>query len=318
MRFSSIGTVVTENKLLSVIIFDLFTPPNFEKEIFNDWAPEGVKRKGKFKTHDRISTLDDAHAAIAPYAHHLRIVLADPDDLLRFEKVCHVAECEPRPIRIARISALEKQFFTRLELDRIQRWIGTMDWKSAFQIEAFLRCGLLNTHDLRTLQLPIEDVIRDYGAEASELLRLFSVELKIRQPDEDPKDCLARVCMKHPTLKPLWLTQGLISCHHIIITPSRILLEGPYATHSNRIIRRYQSRDAALVERFIRVEFRDEDRLSYRWEAHVDGSWLLQQRVGGYLARRLYHRGASIRVPRIFDERATRAFRLVCSSFPRP
>ena len=212
-----------------------------------------MKRKGKFKTHDRISTLDDAHAAIAPYAHHLRIVLADPDDLLRFEKVCHVAECEPRPIRIARISALEKQFFTRLELDRIQRWIGTMDWKSAFQIEAFLRCGLLNTHDLRTLQLPIEDVIRDYGAEASELLRLFSVELKIRQPDEDPKDCLARVCMKHPTLKPLRLTQGLISCHHIIITPSRILLEGPYATHSNRIIRLYQSRDAALVERFIRV-----------------------------------------------------------------
>ncbi|KAH9018106.1 RdRP-domain-containing protein [Lactarius pseudohatsudake] len=275
------------------IIFDLFAPPNFEKESFNNRAPEGVERKGKSKTRDRICTLDDAHAAIAPYAHHLRVVLADPDDLLKFEKVCHVAECEPRPVRIARVDALAKKIFAHRELYHIQRWIESMDWKNAFQIEGYLRCGLLNTHDLlRSLQKPIEDVIRDYGDEASELLRQFSVELKMRQQqqqqqqqqqDETPIDCLARVRSKHPTIKPLRLAQGHISCHHVIITPSRILLEGPYATQSNRVIRRYQSHDPALVERFIRVEFRDEDRLQYRWNGEVDGSWFLQQRVGGIL-----------------------------------
>ncbi|KAI9446026.1 RdRP-domain-containing protein [Lactarius indigo] len=278
------------------IIFDLFAPPNFEKESFNNRAPEGVERKGKFKTRDRICTLDDAHGAIAPYAHHLRVVLADPDDLLKFEKVCHIAECEPRPIRIARVDAMAKKFFTHRELNHIQRWIETMNWKVAFQIEGYLRCGLLNTHDLlRSLQKPIEDVIRDYGDEASELLRLFSVELKMRQqqqqqqqqprpePDETPVDCLARVRSKHPTLKPLRLAQGNISCHHVIITPSRILLEGPYATQSNRVIRHYQNHDPALVERFIRVEFRDEDRLQYRWDGDVDGAWFLQHRVGGIL-----------------------------------
>ena len=274
---------VTET--LSVIIFDLFTPPNFEKESFNNRAPEGVERKGKFKTRDRISTLDDAHAAIAPYAHQLRIVLAVPDDLIQFEKVCHVAECEPRPIRISqRVDARAMRFFAHRELYHIQRWIETMDWKNAFQIEAYLRCGLLNTRDLlRSLQRPIEGVIRDYGPQASELLRLFSIELKMRQLDEDPNDCLARVRAKHPTLKPLKLAQGHISCHHVVITPSRILLEGPYTTQSNRVIRRYQNRDPALVERFIRVEFRDEDRLNYRWDGDVDGSWFLQQRVGGIL-----------------------------------
>lgn len=262
----------------------MFTPPNFELESFNDRAPEGVERKGKHKTRDRISTLDDEHAAIAPYAHHLRIVLNEPDDLLKFEKVCHVAECEPRPIRIARVDALPKRFFAHRELYHIQRWIETMEWKNAFQIEAFLRCGFLNTHDLlRPLQKPIEDVIRDYGNEASELLRLFAVELKMRQPDENPIDCLARVRSKHPTLKPLRLAQGHISCHHVVITPSRILLEGPYTTQSNRVIRRYEARDPALVERFIRVEFRDEDRLNYRWDGDVDGQWFLQQRVGGIL-----------------------------------
>lgn len=266
------------------IIFDLFTPPNFERESFNNRAPEGIERKGKYKTRDRISTLDDTHAAIAPYAHHLRIVLSDPNDLIKFEKVCHVAECEPRPVRIARVDALEKKFFAHRELYNIQRWIETMEWKNAFQIEAYLRCGYLNTHDLlRTLQMPIENVIRDYGNEASELLRLFAVELKMRQPDESPIECLNRVRSKRPTLKPLKLAKGHISCHHVVLTPSRILLEGPYTTQSNRVIRHYQDIDPELVERFIRVEFRDEDRLNYRWDGDVDGQWFLHQRVGGTL-----------------------------------
>ena len=159
-----------------------------------------------------------------------------------------------------------------------------MEWKNAFQIEAYLRCGYLNTYDLlNTLQKPIEAVIRDYGNEASELLRLFAGELKPREAEESPLDCLKRVRTKYPTLKPLKLAQGHISCHHVIVTPSRILLEGPYTTQSNRVIRRYQNRDPALVENFIRVEFRDEDRLQYRWDGDVDGQWFLHQRVGGIL-----------------------------------
>jgi RNA-dependent RNA polymerase len=62
-----------------------------------------------------------------------------------------------------------------------------------------------------------------------------------------------------------------------------MLLEGPYPTQSNRVIRKYQKNDPTLVERFIRVEFRDEDHLAYRWDGGVDGTWFLQQRVGGIL-----------------------------------
>ncbi|KAF8486753.1 hypothetical protein F5888DRAFT_1595271, partial [Russula emetica] len=59
-----------------------------------------------------------------------------------------------------------------------------------------------------------------------------------------------------------------------------MLLEGPYATQSNRVIRRYQGHDPAFVERFLRVGFCDEDRLAYRWDREVDGSWFVQRRVG--------------------------------------
>ncbi len=184
------------------------------------------------------------------------------------------------------MDARTEEFFSSRELFHVQRWIKTMDWKNAFQIESYLRCGLLNTRDLLvTLQKPIEDAIAYYGTESSEFLRLFAVELKMRtsKTDEDPEACLERMRSKHTKIKRLRLAKGHISCHHVIITPSRILLEGPYTTQSNRVIRHYQDHDAALAERFIRVEFRDEDRLAYRWDGDVDGTWFLQQRVGGIL-----------------------------------
>jgi RNA-dependent RNA polymerase len=275
---------VAESRSPTDIIFDLRTPPNFEQESYNNRVPEGIVRKGRFKTRDRISAIDDGHASIAPYAHHLRVVLSNPDDLLEFEKICHIAQCEPRPIRVPRVDVQKMRFFSPRNLHHVQRWIKTMDWKNAFQIEAYLRCGLLTTHDLLvTLQKPIEDAIQHYGDQASEFLRLFSVALKMRKMDEHPSDCLARVRSDHSTIRPLRLASGHILCHHVIVTPSRILLEGPYTTQSNRVIRKYQDHDPALTERFIRVEFRDEDRLAYRWDGDVDGTWFLQQRVGGTL-----------------------------------
>jgi RNA-dependent RNA polymerase len=263
----------------------LHVPPNFEQEGYNNRRPGDFERKGKYKTRDRISAIDDAHAGIAEYAHHLRIVLAEQDDLLQFEKICHIAQCEPRPVRVPRVDANAMQFFRPRDLYHVQRWIKTMDWKNAFQIEAYLRGGLLNTHDLLvTLQKPIEDAIKYYGAESGEFLRLLHVDLKARKMDKDPKECLEEMREKYKgAITPLRLAQDHISCHHVIITPSRILLEGPYTTQSNRVIRKYQDLDPALAERFVRVEFRDEDRLAYRWDGDVDGQWFLQERVGGIL-----------------------------------
>src|SRR5258708_3301042 len=279
---------VAESRPTIVIILDLRTPPNFEQESYNGRAPEGIERKGKgrFKTRDRIPAIDAAHAQIAPYAHHMRILLVDPEDLTKFERICHVAQCEPRPTRVPNIDAHAMGFFSLHNIVQVQRWIKTMDWKNAFQIEAYLRSGLLTTHDLlQTLHKPIEEAIQHYGAEAPEFLRLFFVELKMRRQDEKFLDFFARLRSKHVHIKPLSLALGHISCHHVIYTPSRILLEGPYTTQSNRVIRRYQSHDPNLAERFIRVEFRDEDRLPYHWDGEVDGTWFLNHRVGGTLRR---------------------------------
>ncbi|KAH9996136.1 RNA dependent RNA polymerase-domain-containing protein [Russula compacta] len=266
------------------IIFDLYAPPNFEQERYDGRASDGIAHQGHHWTRDRISAIDEAHARIAPYAHHLRILLEDPDDLLEFEKICHTAECQPCPVRVPPVDAQAMQFFSTRDLNHVRRWIKTLDWRNAFQIEGYLRCGLLNTHDLLvTLRQPIDDAIEYYGPEASEFLRLFSVALRMRKLDEDPSDCFSRVRANHVTIRPLQLPQGYISTHYVIITPSKILVEGPYPTESNRVIRHYQSHEPTLVDRFVRVEFRDEDRLAYRHDGNLDGTWFLQERVGGIL-----------------------------------
>jgi len=271
---------VTERRLMTVIIFDLFNPPSFEQESYNNRVPEGVVCKGKHKTRDRIHAIDDLHATIAPYAHHLRILLVDPDDLVKFEKICHTVQCEPRPLRVRNVDANAMKFFSPRNLFHIQCWVKTMEWKDAFQIEAYLRCGLLNTYDLLvTLQKPIEEAILYYGDEASQFLREFFMALKDRKVDEEPSACFARMRSKFTTIKPTQLTPGHVFCHHVVITPSRMFLEGPYPTQSNCVIRRYKNH----AERFIRVEFRDEDHLGYRWDSDVDGTWFLQQRVGEHL-----------------------------------
>lgn len=266
-----------------VIVFDLRVPPVFEGKAFNAQEP-GERQRKHHKTRDRLIAIDEAHARIAPYAHHLRVVLLEQAGLDKFRETCHLVECQPRPIRVARVYADKMKFFQPNHLYHVERWIKTMDWKNAFQIESCLRCDLLTPHDLLfTLRDAIERVIRDYGSFASRLLYTFSLALERRTGNETPSACLARVCAENPNVKPLQLSPGHILCHHVVITPSRMLLEGPYATQSNRVIRHYQDHDPAFIDRFLRVEFCDEDHLAYRWDREVDGSWFVQRRVGGAL-----------------------------------
>ncbi|KAH9071049.1 RdRP-domain-containing protein [Lactarius deliciosus] len=286
VKFSSIRKLGTgfDAKHGPCIIFDLRIPPSFELEGYNNRVPEGIQRRGRRKTRDPISSLDDSHALVAPYAFQLRVVLTGGDDLRKFEAICKEVQCQPVPRRVHRVDSSSKQFFRQDVMDNVLDWIKKMEWKCAFQIQAYLRGGLLNTDDLLVrLRSPIEEVIRDDRSDPSEFFRLFSSALGSRDAGETPGACLARFRSENPIIDPVELVQGQILCHHVVITPSRILLEGPFKTQSNRVIRRYQSHDPTLVERFVRVEFRDEDHLAYRWDGDVDGTWFLQRRVGKIL-----------------------------------
>lgn len=110
----------------------MYVPPVLEEKNFNDAPRDGYQRR-RNKDRDRIMALDDRHAFVAPYSPHLRVLLFRRDDLLAFEHLCRLAECEPRPIRVPTIEAEKSDFFSRKNLNTLHGWMRGMDWKNAFQ-----------------------------------------------------------------------------------------------------------------------------------------------------------------------------------------
>ena len=269
----------------AVLCFDTLTPPVLEEIDFNR-PTTGYALEDNKQYRRRVGSLNDRHKAIAPYAHQLRIVLYNDvsvDIISKFMSHCSVVGL-PEPIDCSKyklsIDADHRGFFQAKRLYQIESWIKKLDWFVAFQLEAALHNALLNTNDLLVdLYKPINKLCKHHPKSAGEVLRHFNEALQSRPPQESPLACFERV--QHRTLKnpQAKLDPGLFVCHHVTFTPTRLILEGPYATQSNRVIRDYQG----FEQNFLRVDFRDEDRLHYRWSREVDAFSYLKERVGGIL-----------------------------------
>ncbi|THU96521.1 RdRP-domain-containing protein [Dendrothele bispora CBS 962.96] len=113
-------------------------------------------------------------------------------------------------------------------------------------------------------------------------VKKYGERLQLRKPSEDVTECFDSIRSTFTYLPPSF-SPGYFPCYHVSFTPTRLRLEGPYAmqsNRSNRIIRRYDEHK----DHFIRVDFRDEEGLSY-CSAHctMDGQTFLENRVGDVL-----------------------------------
>ncbi|THH12039.1 hypothetical protein EW146_g7842 [Bondarzewia mesenterica] len=282
IKFSSIRkiqTVIESGK--AYIFIDMLIPPILERRITNSGDDNNRRPR---KDRDRIPSLNIVHARVAPYAYHFRILLNNSEDIFRFKQLCRDAK-GPRSERVAKMCVYWRDFFSGFQLSQIETWVKSMDWKNAFQVEALLRHGYLNPRELLyDLRGPIDHLCEKRGKNASEILRQLAVVLRARGPgDCSPLQYFEQVCADYESAETMTLPPGTFPCHHITFTPTRLILEGPYVTQSNRVIRHYQEHDPDLVENFIRVDFREENRTSFRWYGNVDATWFLQERVGGTL-----------------------------------
>jgi RNA-dependent RNA polymerase len=236
-----------------------------------------------------VGSLNAGHKAVSPYAHHLRIVLFDVTDydfgdvLKRFEHYCQTSSLHP-PKQGVTISADGHQtFFSYKNIHKIATWLRSpalsSNWRVAFQVEALLHNGVANTEELIELRPRIEQLIHSLGDTAGDIMRRFVETATRRTPEQRVFECFESVLeqkAQHPRTSP---PRSRFFCHHVTFTPTRLLLEGPTITQSNRVIREY----GGYEDHFLRVDFRDEDRLQYRWDHNVDGTSYLQERVGKLL-----------------------------------
>ena len=263
------------------------TPPVIEEiEFHRPLTGDNEIDNRKFK--HRIGSLHPGHEIVSPYAQHLRIVLYNDlnvDIIDKFVQMCNTARlaipnmilrCEGR----FQIDAHKRGFFAAKRLHRLHCiFRDHLPWPVAFQFESLLHNGLLHTEEVEALIKPVRALCKNHNATyVGDLLRRFNEVLQVRSVRESPLNCFERVQREFDFAEPA-PSRGTFRCYHVTFTPTRMILEGPYVTQSNRVIRRYRG----CEDHFIRVDFRDEDRLQYRWDREVDGTTLLKKRVGGIL-----------------------------------
>lgn len=275
--------------------FDILTPPVMEQlELHRTLTGDKAIDNEKYKW--RVGSLNPRHNAVAAYATQVRVVFhSDPqvDKIDEFVEYCMVAGLSESLIARFRSSSIEVKpmaFFNPDRIERLHRKLAGLPFAVAFQMEALLRNGLLHTGLVEELLPHIQKLCEDYpedkpilkekqGLFVSELLRKYNQDLqtKITSPEHPLKRFeKVQAAFEYSSGD---MASGNFRCGHVTFTPTRVLLEGPYATQSNRIIREYD----AFCDHFLRVDFRDEDRLQYRWDRSVDGTQFLKDRVGGIL-----------------------------------
>ena len=266
------------------ICFDTLTPPVMESIEFHR-TMVGNKEIDNRGFKKRIGSLHPGHSIVAPYAPHLRVVLFhDPnsDTIKTFMDMCETAgiarsmilQCEAHN----QIEALANGFFNPRRLYNLHGKLAAFEWPIAFQLESLLHNGLLHTGDIEELLPRVEELRKNNSQRRAnfvgDFLRRYHEALQFRSLRESPLKCFERVLRDFE-----YSDFQSFRCCHVTFTPTRMILEGPYATQSNRVIREYKGYE----DHFIRVDFRDEDRLQYRWDREVDGSSFVRERVGSTL-----------------------------------
>ncbi|KAI6106628.1 RNA dependent RNA polymerase-domain-containing protein [Pisolithus croceorrhizus] len=274
------------------ICFDLQTPPVFQKEKVH-YSLDGRYNK---KCGQRVGELCAEHGAVAPYAYHLRIVLCDDDDhygsdiLDRFCDLCPVAYIRPL-IQYVTMDAQKEELFSSANLNTVDKWVRTLGdhWRVAFQVEALLKNGIAHTRDVLKLKPHIDRLISCHESIATEVMRYF-VQAAPHRPTVQPlQKCFEATLQRQFRRRPFTVPNGRFFCHRVTLTPTRLLLEGPNISQTNRVIREFQGYE----DYFLRVSFRDEDRLQYRATAAQDADYetLSRDRVGKALKEGLYLAG---------------------------
>ncbi|OCB86696.1 hypothetical protein A7U60_g6154 [Sanghuangporus baumii] len=291
IRYSNIQHLWVGYEFKPYICLDLLTPPIFESQWTNQ-TQTGIAFIDTRKIRRRVGALDEHHRSIGPYAYQVRVSLYAINDLEDFIRACDVAGLRT-PEKAAIISE-RHNFFSRkmlLEVRKSFKAFRELPWTVVFQIESFLYNGLLSTVQLLDGLLPeLVKVAESYKDIIGTLLRDFSRMLATGVYNYTTPTDVARHFKQFCNdrlrfrgfLESATVTssndelEGLMACHHVTFTPTRMLLEGPYVIQSNRVLRRY----SCFHDHFLRVDFRDEDHLQFRWEHQLDGTTLLEQRVG--------------------------------------
>ncbi|KAG8781898.1 hypothetical protein FRC15_007897 [Serendipita sp. 397] len=303
LRYENIKFITVKNLTL---IFTLYTPPILE---------QGPINHDQDRQRRRLPGLDPQHERVMTFCpRKLRVTLYGQDILNQFQSmakgVVGLPFLSPNPIidtddGLSNIFQVGRRKTMIKPADYLE-WTGDMKmlefnqkklskfpFHLAFQIAALLHNGLLNPIDVRTFCDIIDERIKssDHSTnEIADLVAHFAEHIPTWTLDTLKKTTLEKRFQMFEekfwgtrgnfanTLRPGWFWG-----YRVTITPTIMKLEGRSHEQSNGVIRRY----SYASDRFLRVNFTDEERLQMRWDRDVNGEIFVEERIGGFLKRGL-------------------------------
>jgi RNA-dependent RNA polymerase len=230
-------------------------------------------------TRDRLVTPDNRGRVFA-YLRVVRIKFGLIPPLIQFKAIAKEVGVSLKSLKI---ELVDRKLFAPLVFEKFGRWIQSLPFEVAFQIEGLLSRASFCPTELLDLKDQIASALKTYPHP----IVCASIQI-LEQKREERTGASATVLFKD-IIKSLAeyeldelssrLTPDLFQCHHVMVTPTRIVLHGPFPDETNRVIRKYGD----YPSNFIRVEFREEDRLQFRWDREVDGAMFINERVGRIL-----------------------------------
>ncbi|KAF8316012.1 RNA dependent RNA polymerase-domain-containing protein [Cantharellus anzutake] len=204
--------------------------------------------------------------------------------LKSFKEMARYINCESVPMQLP---PAKRHHFQLSCLDDIEGWISTFPWPASFHCASLLHNWLLSAKELRDIRPFIKESTSDMsgdtlerffeylamnlrsmigdriqpGPEAGEKIR-DSLESCVREAEQS-----ARIRLPYQSAQ--------FSCLSVKVTPTRIVLEGPFPEQSNRVLRNYAGNEDA----FIRVHLTDEDEHPLRIGGDMDHGQLVRDIV---------------------------------------
>lgn len=209
-----------------------------------------------------------------PGCHSLMLAFSNQSDADSFAYACrnhlHLRYSTQHHIRI------RDHISNGTSVEKLHEPLSQMPYKLGFEVEKTVADFLLSAMDILSLKEVILSLQAEHGDDAPEIFRSFSSELagysasrtkrrkhqaQRQSSQESLPSLLRRVTQQfikeHQKPRPFLAPpsqSGVYLSYHLILTPTRYVLEGPFPDQSNSVLRRY-----GHPECFLRVCFQDEN-----------------------------------------------------------
>ncbi|KAJ7170361.1 hypothetical protein C8R43DRAFT_1120791 [Mycena crocata] len=268
--------------------FELHAPPKFESFEF-------YHRERK---PNHIGSLDPAHLRIAPYAHHLRLVLHDEGKTIEeFEEQCLAAGVLKKSLLLLTspsvIPSSHCKFLEEKSLYKMSKLSAQLEWAVAFQVERLLHNALVHPRAMVDDLMPkINDLCVTKDSVLVALFLKTFHDFILEFPHENPVDLWAKSL---DDFRPAPSRESS-KCQSVTVTPTRLVLDSALHTVQwNSVVNWYKNAE----HNFLHVRFRDEDEMGYLPDTRADVSrrFLNILRTGVQIGGRNFEFVASITSP---------------------